>query len=312
MQQNFGRPTGSLQQSQLFVGQVSTVTADFTRATFDIPPTSKMIFILCVGGGGGGSNGTANVNTGAGGGSGSMSTFYGPTYCLPGTLYLRIGAGGKGSQTGSTTTRKGGVSSVLLNPTASVEHTLIYANGGNAPAAGSGTGGTAGAAATIANMAAATLGQWTAIIGQAGTNAGANDVTFGSTGIVVTGGTGAGSGGSNAGSILHPTGSPFPTRAGNNTGTSVAPDGLDFIDSLRNGPGMAFFSDGGIGCGGGTTTRGGNGGLDQGWRAQLVLPKCIPRVMVAQVLFIFAVRIKYICNRVLDVLHLTLNGLNYS
>lgn len=261
MQMVNGRIPGSSEWSQLFIGRVSSVASDFTQAVFNIPPEARMIYILACSGGAGGSAGTTNATTGAGGSSGTITRWYGPTAFLPATLYLRVGSGGKGGSTSGGAGVAGGISNVTISPTASIEHTLVTttASGGGSGA----TGGSGGAAATLTNMRMATLGQWFSLGGQAGTNAGANAVTFGATGLIVTGGTGAGSGGSASGALNHPSGSSFTSTAGTANGAGSGFPGRDFVSSKYIGPGLSFFSEGGTGAGDQTGV-GGDGGPGSG------------------------------------------------
>jgi hypothetical protein len=110
---------------------------------------SNFIIYVCGAGGGGGSGITItytyNRSGGGGGGGGALTIINTPSYLLPETLYIQVGAGGAGgpaiSPSASGTT--GGTSYLCYYPSTSTPNLIVQSNGG-----GGGGGGQSNAAST--------------------------------------------------------------------------------------------------------------------------------------------------------------------
>jgi hypothetical protein len=174
------------------------------------PRSCMFIRILCIGagggGGGGGDTGTANSAAGGGGGgaSGAMATLTIPAVFIPDRLYVSVGIGGKGGAV-NTSGGNGLVTQVCIAPSNTNIYNLCYANGGGGGGAGSntgaavgGTGGTAAAQADITTANQGFQGHFNSIAGQngavGGTGAGnpGGDITYPTTGLLLSGGSGGG------------------------------------------------------------------------------------------------------------------------
>ena len=159
--------------STLFLGS-SLLTSD-TWQSYAVPQGATMLEILAVGGGGAGGSGFTGAASsarggGGGGGSGSITRLLIPTFCLPEVLYVLPGRGAVGIA--------GSPTRVAVAPQTGSQYSIVHANNGGLGGTGSATaGGTAGAAGSIATVAISgpysSLGQWTAIAGQAGAAGGA-------------------------------------------------------------------------------------------------------------------------------------------
>lgn len=185
----------------------STVTA-VQLHVWNKPRGCTFVSILCIGGGGGGGGGftRAALGNGAGGGGGGSSActrVFIPAYLLPDRLYIQVGAGGQGAASGGGTAGSGVLSYVTIHPAATITATNVIAVSGNAAATGGVTGtasgtpgaGSAGSAATIANMPLAGLGFYQLIAGNIGASGAAPNITgvdkvFPTTSVLTTGGAG--------------------------------------------------------------------------------------------------------------------------
>jgi hypothetical protein len=247
-------------------------------------------FFVLSGGCGGGSGvfGTASLSAGGGGGaSGSQAIVTFPAWAIPDTLYISVGNGGLGgapvTSAGAGQVGLAGIAShVAIYPdtTLTAQNLLIKVNAGVAGAAATGaTAGTAGTAAAITLVSAsplAALGTFyssavlslnlAGIVGNAGGTTGAAAAfTLGTSGLVVTPGTGGGGVGlaattGAAGGNITGAGT-FPTLTGGiigGTTTAAGGFGSNGIQPIR---GLWFFYGGtGGASGGGAGGRGGMGG----------------------------------------------------
>lgn len=215
---------------QVFVGTSNAEGGDWV--TWEKPRGKSMVDIWLVGKGADGGTGVvaAGAGGGAGGGSGGQTRVQMPLALLPDTLYLSLKGQDGGSQTRSF---------IALSPRLAagpgvpvVNDTLVMAYGGsiggNATTTTGGTGGIAGAIATVGLMPLGwgfTMKEST-LAGQAGTNGGSgltagtvgSALTLPITGLLVTGGTGGGGspttpGVGLAGGLITGAGM-FPTLAG--------------------------------------------------------------------------------------------------
>lgn len=270
------------------------------------PRGTNMTYILSIGGGGGGGGGhTKTSGTNGGGGGGGACSGIGnliiPSFLLPDRLYVQVGVGGLG---GAATVNGGaGTNSyIMFSPlTFTAANTLLSSNT-NAPGGGTaGTLGAVGAAGTApsaaTNTVEGTIGQFSSVLGLAGT---AGGLVTGGNGVDITAwGTlpltpGAGGGGCNTtnfngGNITATAATDFvflnfPTTTGGvalggtggTTDANIGGAGVSLMTPFfqsggagggTNAAGIAGDGGrGGIGCGGGgggagtTGGRGGNGG----------------------------------------------------
>lgn len=142
------------------------------------PRGASMVYMNTVAGGGGGGGGFSGTSAGGGGGgacSGSVR-FLCPAVFLPDTMYVQVGAGGKGGAADAAGTA-GLNSYILTSPTAVLPNIVCY-SGVNAPgggAAGTGAaGGTGGSVPTVAVIQPINnLGIWFGIVGIVGAAGGA-------------------------------------------------------------------------------------------------------------------------------------------
>ncbi len=217
---------GTLTTSTVYTLNVKSPTF-YPWQTWTKPNDAMLIHILCIGGGAGGGGGRRAFGLsgaarygGGGGGSAAVTSMYIPAFLIPDTLYILIGAGGKGAPAMDPTNNfgangyNGDTSYVALYPsyTAGQEgNLLLSANGGGGGLGGTdstGIGGSGGAATTIGASSPfyLGLGQFTSTGGQGGGASGASAVpalVIGSSGNGITCG-GAGGGpiaSSNAGQI---------------------------------------------------------------------------------------------------------------
>lgn len=166
-----------------FFTNPSTVT-NVQWSTYQVPSWANFINILCIGGGagsGGGFTRTAGTAGGGGGtgGSSAVTRVTVPAMFLPSTLFIQVGAGGKGVASGGGTAGSGVLSYVSIAP--NITATNVLAVSGNAAPVGGGTGtaaavgalGAAGTVATIANMPLAGMGHFDVVAGVAGVAGGA-------------------------------------------------------------------------------------------------------------------------------------------
>jgi len=264
--------------------------------TWQKPRGAKLIQIFCLGAGSAGGSGAASaagsVSGGAGGNSGGLVRALFPSILIPDTLFIQVGLGGIGNNTGNG--GAGGISYIAMYPSASITapKTLLVASStstGAGGSGGSGGGASPGAAPTITTTAVCpflSLGIFTAVAGiQGGTSlvgaAGTSVNALGSN-IVIGGAGGAGkttntiqyAGGSiiSASVILTATvngGAAGPNNGENGygmfsnvvCGTGGAGGGSQIAGTGGNG-GTGWYGCGGGGSGASITTRsrGGDGG----------------------------------------------------
>lgn len=180
--------------------QTYTFYATGNWQTWNKPRNAKFIEIFCLGSGGGGARGGSSTSAAGGaasGASGGITRGLIPAFLLPDTLYISVARGGLG-MVATNIRGDGGISYVSLQPSTS-EQTLICKSSTTA-AGGADTNNIPGTAPTISVIslsAFGNLGLFTAIAGVAGSNAGANTPTAGSSQAalatnIVTGGGGGG------------------------------------------------------------------------------------------------------------------------
>jgi len=234
------------------------------------PQGITMISITAIGAGGGGGGGITGASTavaragGGGGGSGAITRLTIPEMFISDTLLITVGQGGAGGGSNGGTGIKGGDTYVDMSVAENGRiYTFVVVASGGTGAVGL-TSGAGGVSANVQDAIYATLGVWTATVGQAGaTGSGAAGVSiiYGATiGLPIT--SGAAGGGMTAGATAASkggqiTGNGFvPTNPGGDGGT-VASGGTNGNFSIK-----PFYSLGGSGGGGGGTTNisGGNGG----------------------------------------------------
>lgn len=235
--------------------------------TWRKPRKCNYIWIMCIGGAGGGGGGGAPASPySTGGGSGGISRALYNAQQLPDTLYVQVGIGGAGGNTGvagSAGTR----SWVALQPSVLAQNVIT---GGSTGAAAGGTAGTGGSAIgeTILGQSVATFLTLSNFLAVAGVTA------VGNTGLLV-------------GPNLTPLSSQLVTAGASgpnfNTVQNLAFDGASILSSSisplipgglaglvsgSNGGNGAdgitswkpFFSTGGAGGGSAVSGSGGNGG----------------------------------------------------
>lgn len=219
--------------------------------------------IICIGGGGGGGGGSGLSAGGSGGASGGTTNLLMSTVFLPDRLYVSAGVGGfrglGGTGNSGGTAGDGIASYVSIAPSSAAIYTLCYANGG-----GGGAGGTVGTAAAVAVQSSALQsgqGIFTAYAGQAGSNRGlattpATNITYPTTGLLLSGGAGGG-GSSSAGAVVAAPASQTSTYSIFQTGTAASGT-ADGASGLEIFP--LLLSTGGAGGGGNAGTTAGNGG----------------------------------------------------
>jgi hypothetical protein len=246
------------------------------------PRGISFIKIITIGGGGGGRSGwcanSATRSGGGGGGSSGITHVTIPAIFLPDRLYVSSGEGGDGGAAttvvGTSVGNNGIGSYVSIAQSTAAIYVICYANGGNAAAAGTssaGTGGTAGAIATITNALMAAQGNFIALAGQAGSagnTAAGTAVTYPVTGLLLSGGACGGGGVSSNGNQIN-----APTQTVYNIFPTVPP-GINGFNATSGSAGIEIsqplLSTGGAGGGScnssttGTGGAGGNGGFGSG------------------------------------------------
>ncbi len=245
-------------------GQQDNVKTFYTAGTtawqtWNKPRNCKFIWMMCVGGGAGGAGGlgfTAGAGP-AGGGSGGIVRSLFPANVLPDTLYIQPGPGGAGGIGQATgvfgSSGAGNKSFVSITPSSAITMNIVCTSG-NAAAASAG-GAAVGAAETIATVTNAgllSLGNFTAIAGQAGAWSGIGAASITPLVSTVTCGGAQGSYGdtTTGGSINATSISPLISPGIGNTAKLNGDNGI-----LSQKP---FFGLGGARGGGGNL--GGNGG----------------------------------------------------
>lgn len=274
--------------NQLFRGKYAALASAPEPYVWEKPSNARYFSFLIIGAGGGGGGGftraAANGGGGGGGGSGGIVRLQLPTIFVPPILYLNVPQGGLGGSGSGVAGGAGAITTIGTVQGSVVAATLLGAS--SAAAAGGGAAGatgtasaTAGAAATVATRALAALcglGTWLPTVGQIGgvgspSTANGTAVTFGGTGIMISGG-GGGGGASSAnvarnGANITGVGL-IPTIAGGtgaNPGTPGA-HGINMWPGATLG-GVVIGSTGGAGGGAGGTgvgAAGGNGGFGSG------------------------------------------------
>ncbi len=252
---------------------------------YEVPDTAVFLEILAVGSGGSGRqgfNGTAGAAKGGGpgGGSGGISKLLIRTEFLPKQLYIQCGGGPPSGNSGNPT-------NVHLTPNnfSSAVDRLLQASGGGLGTAANGAGGTAGgtggAVVSAANSGPwSALGEYISVAGQNGANGGTataagSAITFGNTGVFITGGSGGGgcttttfAGGNITGTGL------IQTLLGGVAAAGLGENGLwlerplTFLGGTGGGSSNAATGgrggDGAFGCGGGGGGAGVGVGVDGG------------------------------------------------
>ena len=253
---------------QYNLADINYKTAVFYQSGSWIKPQGiTMVSITAIGAGGGGGGGATSGFGGGGGGSGGITRLTIPEMFITDSLIIRVGTGGaEGATDGGT--GGNGLPTFVDQPVpgnGDIYTRVITASGGTG-AVGS-TGGVAATAAAVGDSLYSTLGIWMALGGQGGgngTNLAGTSVTYGVTGLPITGGAGGGGieedTGDVGGSI---TGAGFvPTNPGG-IGNTATYGGTKGVYSLT-----PFYSTGGNGGGGNidpfTSPNGGNGNIGSG------------------------------------------------
>jgi len=282
---------GSTNSTQIFYA-----TSGSSWQTWQKPRGAKFIQIFCLGAGAAGGSGavssTGTVSGGAGGNTGGLVKAIFPALLLPDSLFIQVGLGGVGNNTG--TGGSGGISYVSMAPNASIASpvTLLIASSTTAGVGGTGgsaTGASPPAAPTVTTTAVCpflSIGIFTAVAGIQGGNSsiGATGTSVNALGsTIITGG--AGGAGKTTNTIQYDGGSIISANAiltttvnGGAAGPNAGKDGYGIISNLVCGTGGAgggsqvagtggAGGQGWYGCGGGgggasvtTRSRGGNGG----------------------------------------------------
>ena len=240
------------------------------------PRGCTMVNLFCLGSGAGGAGGGAAISGtgaagGAGGGTGAISRLLIPADFLPDLLYINVGVGGDGG-TSNNSGLTGQLSFISTQMGSTVASNLVLVSGTAAPGAAAvgTTGGTAGTAFAGTGAAYSGMGVLQFIAGQAGAGGGANtgaagsNITWGGSGITISGGAGGGGKGTTAGTDFAggniTGGGSMPTRTGGST--TAALNGEDGLNYYRY-PQVGLSTCGGAGgraFGGTNATTGGNGG----------------------------------------------------
>lgn len=164
------------------------------------PRNCSWVFMMAVGGGGGGAAGQSgaagsNRQAGGGGGGGSVSKIWIPGDFLPDVIYIFCGRGGAGGtpSLGAGTTGQNTFVSMTANST-NIADLILSANGG---ANGTAAGGAGGAAIALNTLIGQHLGMIITAAGGSGTSGGGAgapgvNLVFGTSGIIITGGTAGG------------------------------------------------------------------------------------------------------------------------
>lgn len=252
---------------QYFVG--SNTSGQYTYPTWQKPRGVNWVYILIVGGGGSGGTCTAATSSagGGGGGSGGQASVLIASSRLPETLFLALGPGGLGPSAATTSGAAGSTSYVMVSDYSDVSVSgwgiIAQASGGAGGIANSSTAAAGGAASITQGMQRLYI-TGTALTGHTG-GQGNIAVLPPTTGLMVTGGTGGGPGGSVAGpggqfSVVTQAfpGPYFPPTA------MFAPAAVVGIPAGDGGSGpilpFKLMNYGGLGGGGASATSGGLAG----------------------------------------------------
>ena len=240
--------------------------------TWNKPRYCSFIRILCIGaGGGGGQGGTITSNGfgsyyasgGGGGGSGAMTYVIIPANLLPDILYVFCALGSTGA---------GGASYVSVAPNNSGIYTVCAANGGTAGGSGVGlsgsaSGGSGGSASSASSLILGSVYAFT-YAGDVGSGAfpgsAGYDVSYPTTGILLSGGAGGGGyfGGSPSGGTTYSGGyinAPASQTSVYNIFQTITTSGSNGIELYK-----PLLSTGGSGGGSGGSSNGGAGGFGSG------------------------------------------------
>jgi len=280
--------TGTL---DYFLGESTALNQGPTWKTWEKPRSANMIQITCIGAGGGGGGGVTNADNnnrggGAGGSSGGFTTLQIPAIFLPDILYVSAGAPGRGGVPGNPgglgTVGQGSYVTIAPYTALTGIYTVCYANGGTVSTVQptdltTSTAPGAVAAATITNMLIAGHGTFTALAGQNGAPGGAfsdsagGNISYPTSGLLLSGGGGGGGGASAGGDVIAPTQASyvyFSTLARGNAG-NPGQDGrsgyqiqqpLLSLGASGGGAGTNDNDDGGNGSPGGIGSGGSGGG----------------------------------------------------
>jgi hypothetical protein len=252
-----------------------------------VKPTQYNNFIIYVCGGGAGGTGAnsgsgSSLVGGGGGGGGCLITLNTPSYLLPETLYINIGAGGAGGA--SATGSNGGATYLNYFPNTNTANTIIVANGGvaatflNAVAGGAGgafsvnqsifsIGGNNGSSGTVAGLgtgigsAGGNFSITTSCIygGTGGAGLGSSLQTYSGGDILASNihpqlnGGASGGGNGNSGYVIK---KPFTALGGTGGGSNASVGGA----GGAGGNGIMGSGGGGAGAGRISGVRGGRGG----------------------------------------------------
>ena len=276
-------------RTDYFYGKSSTLGG--TWEIWEKPRGINMVHITCIGGGGGGGGGASNNSTtarggGAGGSSGGFTSLSIPAIYLPDVLYVSVGSGGRGGAPGNPaalgTAGVGSYVAIAPYTTLTGIYTVCYANGGTVSAVQASSTATstapgAVAAATIANMLIAGLGNFSALAGQVGGQGGAFNssvggaITYPTTGLLLSGGAGGGGGAGTGGAVTAPTQASyvyFSTLAGGASGNPASNGASGYqiqqpllsLGASGGGAGSVGAANGGNGRPGGIGSGGSGGG----------------------------------------------------
>ena len=229
------------------------------------PKGTQMIRITCIGGAQAGGDGTyvssSSATGGQGGGSGGVTILTIPTYVVPDILYVSAGVG----QTNTTQTISAAGSYVCVAQSTAAIYTVCYANGAS-------TGLTGATVATQANMLLSSYGNFNALAGQNGAASSGTDITYPTTGLLVSGGASGGSAltgsGLNGGGITAPASQTsvyniFQTITGGTGSTSGTVTGGGAGHEIYQ-PLLSCGGGSGGGSSNGTAGNGGSGGFGSG------------------------------------------------
>lgn len=277
-------PNPRLGDLQIFT-RPSTVT-NTQWLTWLKPRGKSMMNAIVIGGGGGGGGGfsaaaAAARGGGGGGGSSAVTRLTIPLFCIPDTLYIQVGDGGKGVGSGGGTAGSGLLSYISVHPNTTASNILAVSGAAGAVGGGTGTGaavgaaGTAGTIAVIGSMPLAGMGHFDLIAGQAGAAGGAVAGAIGPpTSIAVTsvltmggaGGAGTTSADFAGGIITAITDSylsqirPQGAAAGSNNGSGGFLSWAPFFSFAGLGGSASNTGVGGLGGNGAPGSGGGGGG----------------------------------------------------
>jgi len=155
-------------------GQKDNVSIFYARGTTDWqtwnkPRNCKFIWIMCIGAGAGGMGG-GTINSGAGGGSGGICRVLYPANTLPDVLFVQPGVGSTGgtgtSTSGGNVATAANRSFVTITAGSTVQMNTVCASG--AASAGTTNNFAAETIATTTQAGLMSLGNFTAVAGQAG------------------------------------------------------------------------------------------------------------------------------------------------